>query len=113
MFVPAVAVGAVGVPVNAGLARFAFVDKSGGVYVNTPLELLYARLPSPEALAGDPTDKLARVIASTATPSHFLVVELYLRNLLFVSAVSLSISSKNSNRTSPPVSYTHLRAHET
>ena len=53
---PEVAVGAVGAPVSAGLANVAYVERSGGVYVNCPLELLYATPPVPEALAFDAID---------------------------------------------------------
>ena len=37
-------------------------ERAGGVYVNTPVELLYANDPSPVGVPSEPTDKSVRPI---------------------------------------------------
>lgn len=92
VLVAAVAVGAVGVPVKAALVNIvallsfvtlltleaaAYDDKSGGVYVNCPLELLYEIPPLPEAdasaLMARPVNPILLVICVCAFEDNVLM----------------------------------------
>jgi hypothetical protein len=47
------------------------LERAGGVYVNTPVELLYANDPSPDGVPSEPTDiSLNEIPAGSATFSH-------------------------------------------
>ena len=90
-------VGAVGLPVSAGLARFAFADKSGGVYVNTPVLLLYVKAPSPDPTSAIAADILVKDTASDI-PYPETVVGLPVISEKAILALIVFL----------PVSYTHL-----